>query len=1285
MQGHPAVVAGGLPDARPHVLARGQQLVEQGGGVVPHAGGQHEGLPRARGQGRAGQLVQDGGHPVHALERGRRPPGPVAPRPRPQVLPVGEEPGVGGLVHRLDLGAQRGEGAHADPPQHLGVAPLGVQAGGPGGALRPERARAHAALGGQALQHREHDGAPQPQRGPRLGGGEGAVGAGVAAHEVPERVVDRVEECGGHSVRDRRAERVPQAGGVLDGGEPLDPVLAQAERAAGALELRQHPGDGVLVRGLLRLPLGPCAPRGLRHGQRSQQAQQVRHALGPAGAPVGREPLQLGLDLRDDLGVEQLAQLLRAQQLGQQRRVEGERGGAALGQRGVALVDELGDVAEQDGLAERRGRRRRDLHEPDGPRGHPPRELLERREVVDVLEHLAHGLQDHGEPRVLPRHVQQLRGPLPLLPQGGPPPGVTARQQQGPGRVLPEPGGEQRGPADLRRDDLVQLLGRELEQLRARRLRVHQGDAQHDPVVGRHRRARAGLQPVPLRQPRPHRERPRGVHRHAVGGVQHHAPVAELVREPLHHERLLGGQHPGGLALVLQVGQQVVLRPRVQARGGQAGAAGLGVRVQLAAEAPDGVAQLRRPARGVAPPERELAGLPVGGQHQDAVRGDVHDAPARGAQQDDVPHAGLVDHLLVELADPAPAGAGRARGRGARRLGRVPGRRAAGGAVRAAVGGQEHPEQAAVRDGAARGDREALGAGAGGERAVLPVPQDARAQLGELVRGVAAGQQVEHGLVGGERQRGERRGPAHEVEPLLRVQVRDGDGGHGLLGEDVQRVGGDPQRLDAPGRHALGHDGGVHEVAPVLGEEHAAGDLTHLVAGAAHALQTGGHRGRRLHLDHLVHRAHVDAQLERARGHDAADLAGLQRLLDDGALLLGHGAVVGAGEVGDGARSGAGLPGHLGGAVEAGRVRCAEAGDGVRVLGRGGRLGAGLPDLVEPTGEALGQAAGVGEHERGAPLGHQVHDPLLDVRPDGPARHRALVAEPARRGAGPQVVGCGGGGEVRQVRHRHRDRQVPALGRGGPHHRHRLRAAEEPGHLGGRLDRGGQADPLHRRVQQGVQALEGDGQVGAALGPGHGVHLVHDHRADPGQRRAGLRGEHEVQRLGRGDEDVRRILLQAPSLGRRGVPGAHTHPHARHGPALVRGGLRDAHQRGPQVPLHVHAERLQRRDVEDAGGRRPLGGGLAHERVERPEEGGEGLARAGRRDHQRVPPRGDRVPRAELGRRRGLERAREPGARGLGEPAQDDVGRGRGRARCGLRGPAHAWWYGRPAEISWAR
>ena len=108
-------------------------------------------------------------------------------------------------------------------------------------------------------------------------------------------------------MRDRRAERVPQAGGVLDGGEPLDPVLAQAERAAGALELRQHPGDGVLVRGLLRLPLGACAPRGLRHGQRSQQAQQVRHALDPAGAPVGREPLQLGLDLRDDLGVEQLA------------------------------------------------------------------------------------------------------------------------------------------------------------------------------------------------------------------------------------------------------------------------------------------------------------------------------------------------------------------------------------------------------------------------------------------------------------------------------------------------------------------------------------------------------------------------------------------------------------------------------------------------------------------------------------------------------------------------------------------------------------------------------------------------------------------------------------------------------------------------------------------------------------------------------------------------------------------------------------------------------------------
>ena len=41
-------------------------------------------------------------------------------------------------------------------------------------------------------------------------------------------------------------------------------------------------------------------------------------------------------------------------------------------------------------------------------------------------------------------------------------------------------------------------------------------------------------------------------------------------------------------------------------------------------------------------------------------------------------------------------------------------------------------------------------------------------------------------------------------------------------------------------------------------------------------------------------------------------------------------------------------------------------------------------------------------------------------------------------------------------------------------------------------------------LEQLVEPLEGDREVGAALGAGHGVHLVDDHRLDAAQRLAGL-------------------------------------------------------------------------------------------------------------------------------------------------------------------------------------
>ena len=99
----------------------------------------------------------------------------------------------------------------------------------------------------------------------------------------------------------------------------------------------------------------------------------------------------------------------------------------------------------------------------------------------------------------------------------------------------------------------------------------------------------------------------------------------------------------------------------------------------------------------------------------------------------------------------------------------------------------------------------------------------------------------------------------------------------------------------------------------------------------------------------------------------------------------------------------------------------------------------------------------------------------------------------------------------------------------------------------GRSPRAGAAWPtgrcaaglVHRGADPVVEALEREGQVAAPLGGGQRVDLVDDHGLDALQRLARRRGEHEVERLGRGDEDVGRVPHEAAALVGRGVAGAH--------------------------------------------------------------------------------------------------------------------------------------------------
>ena len=64
------------------------------------------------------------------------------------------------------------------------------------------------------------------------------------------------------------------------------------------------------------------------------------------------------------------------------------------------------------------------------------------------------------------------------------------------------------------------------------------------------------------------------------------------------------------------------------------------------------------------------------------------------------------------------------------------------------------------------------------------------------------------------------------------------------------------------------------------------------VVGPAHPLQEGGEAARRADLAHQLDRADVDAQLERCRGHQGAQVPGPQPRLDPLAALLGQAAVV---------------------------------------------------------------------------------------------------------------------------------------------------------------------------------------------------------------------------------------------------------------------------------------------------------------------------------------------------------------------------------------------------------
>jgi hypothetical protein len=287
----------------------------------------------------------------------------------------------------------------------------------------------------------------------------------------------------------------------------------------------------------------------------------------------------------------------------------------------------------------------------------------------------------------------------------------------------------------------------------------------------------------------------------------------------------------------------------------------------------------------------------------------------------------------------------------------------------------------------------------------------------------------------------------------------------------------------------------------------------------------------------------------------------------------------------------------------------------------------------------------------------QLEDTRVHVRPDALVGFRTVeTPRVGRRSRGSRAgrgrcYRCTGLGHVVD-RDDHLYIELLARARVEDGHRPRpLRClpAEEPRDLVERALRGRQADALRRPVGDRLEALERQRQVRAALRGRQRVDLVDDDRFDAAQHFACLRREHQVERLGGGDQDVGRRARDVLALFGRRVARAHRDGRWRELGAEPFGRQRDAGDRGSQVLLDVDRERAQRGDVEHAAPLRLGGHGRGAQAVDGREKCCESLTGTCRCEQQRVLAGRDGGPALRLGAGRRAEARLEPGPGGRAE------------------------------------
>ena len=414
--------------------------------------------------------------------------------------------------------------------------------------------------------------------------------------------------------------------------------------------------------------------------------------------------------------------------------------------------------------------------------------------------------------------------------------------------------------------------------------------------------------------------------------------------------------------------------------------------------------------------------------------------------------------------------------------------------------------------------------------------------------GDAFGEHLHHRLEVVAAEVAERVGAVHQLPYLVLGHLLAGDHGDDLLGQDVERVLSDLDAIELAGADGAHRGGALHQVVARQREEDALRHRAEPVARAADALQQRREGARRAEVADEVDVPDVDAELQRRGGHDDRDRAALQSFF--------------------------GLQ------ADAPRQAAVVRGDLV---------------LAEPLSElmrdALDQAARVDEDDRRAVRLRVRDDAIVDV---GVQLVRGDRAELVTRDFDAEIeralVADVDDGAIRRTV----DDDA-------------LRPDEQARDVLDRLLRRAQPDALQAAAGEAIEPFERQCQMRAAFVAGDGVDLVDDHRVRLFEHLpAALGGEQDVERLGRRDEDVRRPAHHRLPLVCRRIAGAHEDANLRQRHATLRGELLNLGQRLLQVLLNVVGERLQRRDVDDAGAIVELtGGGTLNEAVDRPEKRGQ--------------------------------------------------------------------------------